>query len=191
MTPPPLVMHSRRASPACLSPSPLSQDIPACEEHADVQIPQVMREFITRGAMGDPGMATRSEPGAGEKLEAGQGGSGCRQRDAHTRRQAGMGPSAPQAGGPAGISPLLLGTTLQTMNQVTSALSPSVFRVQLRGDFQKRHWQVNLVYGYPAHHDCWWSLELCPLLPSSLTSKELLYQVGLMTQFVPKLGSVV
>lgn len=39
-----------RASPACLSPSPLSQDIPAREEHADVQIPQVMREFITRGA---------------------------------------------------------------------------------------------------------------------------------------------
>lgn len=38
------------ASPACLSPSPLSQDIPAREEHADVQIPQVMREFITRGA---------------------------------------------------------------------------------------------------------------------------------------------
>lgn len=50
LTPLSLVMHGRRASPACLSPSPLSQDIPACEEHADVQIPQVMREFITRGA---------------------------------------------------------------------------------------------------------------------------------------------
>ena len=92
LTPPCLVMHGRRASPACLSPSPLSQDIPAREEHAYVQIPQVMREFITRGAMGDPGMATRSEPGAGEKLEAGQGGSGCRQRDAHTRRRQARGP---------------------------------------------------------------------------------------------------
>lgn len=29
-----------------------------------------------------------------------------------------MRPRAPQEGGPAGISPLLLGTTLQTMNQV-------------------------------------------------------------------------
>lgn len=42
------------------------------------------------------------------------------------KKTAGTGPSAPQAGGPAGISPLLLGTTLQTMNQVTSALSTSV-----------------------------------------------------------------
>lgn len=50
LTPPCLAMHGRQASPACLSPSPLSQDIPAREEHADVQIPQVMREFITRGA---------------------------------------------------------------------------------------------------------------------------------------------
>lgn len=83
--------------------------------------------------MGDPGMATRSEPGAGEKLEAGQGGSGCRQRDAHTRRQAGTGPSAPQAGGPAGISPLLLGTTLQTMNQVTLSTSVIILSVITRG----------------------------------------------------------
>lgn len=50
MTSPCLVMHGRQASPACLSPSLLSQYIPAREEHADVQIPQVMREFITRRA---------------------------------------------------------------------------------------------------------------------------------------------
>lgn len=65
--------------------------------------------------MGDPGMATRSQLEAGEELEAGQGGSGCRQRD--TRRRGQAWPGAPQAGGPAVIAPLLLGTTRQAMNE--------------------------------------------------------------------------
>lgn len=126
LTPLCLVMHGRRASSACLSPSPLSQDIPACEEHADVQIPQVMREFITRGTWA----IQEWQPDHSLKLERSLGPAREAQiADAHGRGQAGMGPSAPQAGGPAAISPLLLGTTGQTINQGADALCPLVVQV--------------------------------------------------------------
>jgi hypothetical protein len=73
----------------------------------DVQIPQVMREFITRGVW----TIQEWEPDQGLELrdaaQAGQGGSGCSERDTQKRRgQAGMGPYGLQVDGPS--SDLLL-----------------------------------------------------------------------------------
>lgn len=99
-------MQGRQASPACLSLSPLSQDIPACEEHADVQIPQVMREFITRGAWA----IQEWQPDHSLKLE----------RSLRLAREARVADSETHAEedrhGPA--CHRLLGTTRQTMNEV-------------------------------------------------------------------------
>lgn len=71
--PPCLAVRGRQAAP-CRHP-PHSQDIPAREGHARCANPSGNAGIRHQGSVGDPGMGTRSGPGAGKKHpRAGQRG---------------------------------------------------------------------------------------------------------------------